>query len=441
MSDSSWTWQAGFLTAAGDNAEGTVTAATVDSSDSLILAGAANGPLQVSSQRALAESTGEQAFLVKVRRSGEVEWVRTLGLWPRSRRLHGHGITAMTSAAGEVVVIGDFETDGAGTPASEDRATHLQIGTIGRGGALEEIRPVSLGGDVLALAPLSKKEFIAIGCRREWVGSPSRGASPRLEERGGFVARLSAAGGVLWSSPIRREGSALPALGPAIGPPLECPTGLTITRDRRIFLIGHFEGRFRIGADALDSDRGTFLAEYDLAGQPRWARTVARRLVTTSFEEHPTLALLGPRLVTTGIVPNRTRADGLPGIAAFDLDGSLVWSRSIQAARGCCSSEFLVSTAGMKDIVVAGRGDSVPVLVDGLPAARRAAGPTSPQPRSAAFLLRFAANGRPGAAKQLPGFSSVPEAIVVGKNGSWVVGSQIAVGRGRGLFAHWIAAR
>jgi hypothetical protein len=253
-----------------------------------------------------------------------------------------------------------------------------------------------------------------------------------LHATGGFVARVAPSGAVRWRKQLRESGADVPPRGTSIGPIGECVTELMPTGDGGVAAGGIFSGPFRIAGTILASDDGTFLARFSAGGNLEWARTVATRLVTSSYDDRPQFgALPGGAFVGAGVMPTAQFPKGGSGAALISPDGRDVWSRAVETGTGCCNVDSPLATASRRAVVIAGTtayGRSITfggrTLIDSA--------------SSDAFVLWVREDGSPSGATTLPESATELSRVVAGRTGIWVVGTQRNGAAGTGIFAHWI---
>jgi hypothetical protein len=428
--DGRFTWRADFDDRALDRSEARVQAAALDDKDNLVIAGTAIGPLRIGRECALSDDHHERAFVAKINRRGRVVWLRGLGSETNHGKLSGFGITALLSSGRDFVAVGSFDPSGADVAALAE-APPQQIARLDQNGRIRNVARLELP-PVRSVVTASDGDLYVGGCRRDWMPPAALGLPAVLRQSGGFIARISATGEVRWRKPIRDSGADLPRKGVPIGPPMDCVTELLPTADRGVAAGGMFSGPFTIDRAALLADSGTFLVRLSPRGDVEWARTVAVRLVTTSFDASPQFAVLSSgSFVGSGVVPIGSPSRDASGLTVIAADGRSEWSREIRSGPGCCNVDSPLATRSRNDVLVAGiteYGRSVEVgdrkLIENASAN--------------AFALWMERTGAPLRGRALHESATELSRLVVGRRGVWIVGTHRNGGGGTGLFADWI---
>lgn len=426
-----WTWSARFPEEGSDTAKARLNAIVVDSADNAIVAGSALGALRLEGGPDLPADDNEHAFIAKISPRGRLLWARRVGGIQGGSELAEHGATAMIVDEHDVVTaIGEIDpggNDGAvdPSPAPGHRRRIVRFETDGR---TLDVKVLDQHADVLAVTRAPGLDLYVAGCLRSWVG----GFPPTQQQQGAFVGRITRSGKWIWSHAVRDQDSELPLQRKSIGNAADCATALAPAAEGGLFVVGPFVRPFRMGADRLDLDDGSFLARFSSNGSLVWARPVPQ---TSSGPrvERPSLALTREGgVVVPGLAP-RTTSDAtlVTGVIAFAPDGARRWARSIYSDSECCQPSDLLLAAANGHILVAGfaRGKELRIedrVVTDLT-------------QAGAFVLDLPAGRDQPRARTLSNLADEPTVVAAGKRGIWVGGIQRSVGGGAGIYLQWVS--
>ena len=420
-----WTWSAEFEGEGSSAFKARLNALVVDSADNAIVAGSALGPLRLKGGFELPGDTNEHAFIAKVSKNGRLLWARRMGVIRGSSELVEHGITAMTIKRDIVTAIGDLDVnDQTADPSSEPGRPRRLLRLDSEGRALG-MSVFDQHADILAVAHGPGTDLYVAGCLRRWVG----GFAPRREQLGAFVGRISANGRWIWSRSLRNERADLSAGNPANANKLDCASSIAPVPGGGFVVAGPFMHPFQLGGERLNGDAGSFLVRYSADGEARWARLVSDRW-NTRRQERPSVAVRDGEVIVPRFVSKDAVGGILPGIAAYSLNGSRLWSQSISTGSSHSEIGDLIIAANGPRTAVAGHGggtqlrvgDEVVADMDG----------------SGTFVVSITPDGRASATRRLAPLSGSPTVLAAGKAGWWVAGNQQSTGGGTAIFLQYV---
>jgi len=191
-----------------------------------------------------------------------------------------------------------------------------------------------------ALAFAANGDVLASGCfrqRHRASGAMSKNTWIVEKDSDGYVARVSAQGGIAWFYRFDREDQrffdrAADRLFYRLdgGSVEDCGSGIAAGPDGDVFVAGRYAGALRADRpeDPSLPPAGSFLARFTGDGRPRWSR-----LIAPSHRDPVSLAMggaAGPIVVAGPVVRNDDGPSAAAGAVAFDLDGTPRWSLAVQ---------------------------------------------------------------------------------------------------------------
>jgi hypothetical protein len=230
------------------------------------------------------------------------------------------------------------------------------------------------------------------------------GTPINLKSSGGsdaFVARYDATGRILWGATIGDD-TATPSVSV---PTTQRATGVAVTRDGTMALIGFFSGQVTFGTNALNSPSTVpFIGAIDgsatVPGTPtrKWARSVSlggsgqlRAIATSPSDQSNRIAVCGvTNIAATDLVPGAVmRGNSNMVIAMLTSAGSLLWSAQLGATNNTNCSAISVDDDG--NVVAAGQFDGATLSFPGAkPVTLSSPGTTS---NKYLWVARFSGSG------------------------------------------------
>jgi len=406
-----FTWSVEHPPNVAPHSEVTITAAVIDPSDAVVIAGVADGPLDLGGNCTIAYGVHGRPFLAKVRPQGRLSWCRLSG--PVSALFRRGSRTFAIALINET-----------GFPA---------IALVGRDGTLSPTAMLPESHVILAIAADAKGDLFFGGCDAEWLEPTYPGLPTAVIQHDGFVGRATSQEKIVWRYSIR-ETSRDDSTPVDFKTPSECVTGLAFTERDGLFVVGPFRWPLAMGEWKLSPNQGTFVARVAKDGNLVWAKAAAIKLgiETTSHDVSPGIALSSglAAAVTTGIVPTGAHPSGVSGVIGLRSDGAVAWTLGIQSDTLCCEvDDFRIGSRG-RNLWVAGRVEERSVQIG-----RK---PVKMSSTSNAFVAEISSRGSLLGVHQMPDLLLNLFAVLPGRNGAWVVGRTLAGDASTGLFVQWV---
>lgn len=407
----SFTWSVEYPGDVSPDSEITITAAVVDRSDAVVIAGVADGPLNLGGNCTIAYGVHGRPFLAKVTPQGRLSWCRLVG--PVSALFRRGSRTFAIALINET-----------GLPA---------IALVGRDGTLSPTAVLPESHEILAVAADAKGDLFFGGCDGELLDNQYSRLSATVIQHDGFFGRATSQGKIMWRRSIR-ETSRGDSASVNFKTPSDCVTGLAFTERDGLFVVGPFRGPLAMGEWKLSPNQGTFVARVEKDGNLVWAKAGAIKLETSSHDMGPGVAVSSGRAaaVTTGIVPTSIHPSGVSGVIGLRSDGAVAWSLDIPSDTLCCEvDDFRIGSRG-RALWVAGRVEQRSVQIG-----RKSMEMNS---TSNAFVAKISSRGSLLGVHQMPDLALNLFAVLPGRNGAWVVGRTrtILLVRPAGLFVQWV---
>ncbi len=404
-----FTWSAEYRDSATARSQVIVTAAAVDSSDAVILAGMADGPLDLGGDCQIAYGGSNRPFLAAVTPEGRLTWCRMIG-----------PVAALFRSGGRILAIAILE-----------RNEFPTIASVGRSGTLTPIGELRESHQILSVALGSKGDVFFGGCDREWLPTQFPGVPSTMVQHDGFVGRAGLDGKILWRRSIReRTGDGAKPID--FNSPFDCVTGLAPSEGDGVLVVGPYKGSLTLGPWSSSTSEGTFVARVSATGELLRAHGAAINLATSSYDARPSIAIASPQTaVTTGIFAAGALPRGRSGLGAFRDDGSVAWSLGIQADV-CCKVEDFTIGGNAGRIWVAGRAEGRTLRI-GSKAIEMSS--------SNAFVAQISSSGSLLGVQPLRGLVADLFAVLPGKRGAWLVGRNRPTESSTGMFVQWVGRR
>ena len=404
-----FTWSVEHPQNVAPHSEVTITAAAIDPSDAVVIAGVADGPLNLGGDCRIPHGMHGRPFLARVSSQGRLSWCRLVG---SVSALFRHGSRTFAIA----------QLNETGFPS---------IALVGRDGTLSPTAVLPESHDIVAVAADAKGDLFFGGCDGELLDNQYSRLPATVIQHDGFVGRATSQGKIVWRRSIR-ETSRDESTSVNFKTPSDCVTGLAFTERDGLFVVGPFRLPLAMGEWKLSPNQGTFVARVAKDGNLVWAKAGAIKLEASSHDVGPGIALSSGRAaaVTTGIVPSEAHPSGVSGVIGLRSDGAVAWTLDFQSDTLCCEvRDFRIGSRG-RNLWVAGRVEERSVQIG-----RKPVGMSS---TSNAFVAEISSRGSLLGVHQMPELVFHLFAVLPGRSGAWIVGRTLAGDASTGLFVQWV---